>query len=69
MWLPDGRYLKATYVGHPSGLPQAWAAVYGQHIGDGGHELRDGITFEVYVVGHEAGAPERMQTDLYAPVT
>jgi AraC family transcriptional regulator len=68
VWLPGGRYVKAQYRGHPSGLPQAWSVLYGQHIADGDYELRDGITFEVYVVGHEVGDPDLMQTDLYAPV-
>ena len=67
VWLPDGRFLKAEYVGHPSGLPQAWARLYREYIPDGGHRLRDEITFEIYVSSHDAG-PEKMQTDLYAPI-
>lgn len=68
VWLPAGRFLKGEHVGHPSGLPEAWAALYRQHLPDSGQQLRDDICFEVYVVGHEAASPERMQTDLYAPI-
>jgi len=67
-WLPGGRFLKTEYLGHPSGLPQAWARLYREHIPDGGYELRDEITFEVYVSAHDAAEPETMQTDLYAPI-
>ena len=68
IWLPGGRFLKAEYLGHPSGLPQAWARLYREYIPDGGYELRDEITFEVYVSTHGDAEPEKMQTDLYAPI-
>jgi DNA gyrase inhibitor GyrI len=54
-------------VGHPSGLPQAWERLYREHIPDGGHQLRDEITFEVYVT-QDHSAPESVQTDLCAPI-
>ena len=68
VWLPGGRFLKAEYLGHPSGLLQAWARLYREYIPDGGFQLRDEITFEVYVSTHDNAEPEQMQTDLYAPV-
>ncbi len=68
VWLPAGRFLRAEYMGHPSGLPRAWEAVYGRHIPEGGYRLREEICFEIYVIGHEAASPELMQTDLYAPI-
>jgi AraC family transcriptional regulator len=63
--LPGGRFRRATYVGHPSGLPQAWGALYRHHLD--GFRLRVEPCFEVYVTGHD-GPPEKMRTDLYAPV-
>jgi AraC family transcriptional regulator len=68
VWLPSGRFVKAAYLGHPSGLPQAWARLYREHIPDGGYRRRDDLTFEVYVSTHDSGEPEKMQTDLYAPI-
>ena len=67
MWLPAGRFLKGEYVGHYSGLPEAWAQLYRQHIPNGGHQLREDICFEIYVTGHDV-APDEMRTDLYAPI-
>jgi AraC family transcriptional regulator len=68
VWLPGGRFLQAAYLGHPSGLPQAWARLYREYLPDGGYQLRDEITFEVYVSTHDDAEPEKMQTDLYAPI-
>ena len=28
VWLPGGRFLRAEYLGHPSGLPQAWLVIF-----------------------------------------
>jgi AraC family transcriptional regulator len=68
VWLPGGRFLKAEYFGHPSGLPQAWARLYREFVPDGDHRLRDDVTFEVYVSTHDSAAAEQMQTDLYLPI-
>jgi AraC family transcriptional regulator len=66
--LPGGRYLRAEFIGEYGGLPEAWRAMYAKHIPDGGHELRDGVCFEVYVTAHGEVPPEQMRTDLYVPI-
>jgi AraC family transcriptional regulator len=66
--LPGGRYLRAEFIGEYAGLPEAWRTLYSTHIPSGGHELRDGVCFEVYVTRHGEVGPEQMRTDLYVPV-
>lgn len=68
VWLPGGRYLIAEYVGHYSGLPQAWASLYREHLAAGGYQPRDEAVFEVYVSTHDTEAPDKLQTDLYLPI-
>jgi AraC family transcriptional regulator len=64
VWLPGGRYLKAGFDGHPSGLQEAWARLYREFVPEGGHSLRDEAAFEVYVAMRD----NEMQTDLYLPI-
>jgi AraC family transcriptional regulator len=66
--LPGGRYLRAEFIGEYGGLPEAWRTMYAKHIPDGGHELRDGVCFEIYVTAHGEVPPEQMRTDLYVPI-
>lgn len=66
--LPAGRYLRAEFIGEYSGLPEAWRSLYAKHIPEGGHELRDGACFEVYVTEHGEVEPAKMRTDLYVPI-
>ena len=66
--LPAGRYLRAEFIGEFVGLPEAWRAMYSTHIPKGGHELRDGACFEIYVTEHGEVPPEEMRTDLYVPI-
>jgi AraC family transcriptional regulator len=66
--LPAGKYLRAEFVGHYSGLGNAWAQLYGEHVAAGGYTLRDGVNFEVYVSGHGNTPPDQLRTDLYLPI-
>jgi AraC family transcriptional regulator len=66
--LPGGRYLRAEFIGEYGGLPEAWRSLYAKHIPDGGHELREGVCFEIYVTAHGEVPPEQMRTDLYIPI-
>jgi AraC family transcriptional regulator len=66
--LPGGRYLRAEFIGEYAGLPEAWRTMYSTHIPTSGHDLRDGVCFEVYVTQHGQVEPDQMRTDLYVPV-
>lgn len=66
--LPAGKYLRAEFIGHYSGLETAWAQLYGDHVPAGGYTLRDGVNFEVYVTDHSV-PPDQLRTDLYLPIT
>lgn len=66
--LEAGKYLKAEFVGHYSGLDQAWAQFYGKSIAESGHALRDGACLEVYVSDHATTPPDQLVTHLYAPI-
>jgi AraC family transcriptional regulator len=66
--LPGGRYLRAEFIGEYGGLPEAWRTLYAKHIPEGGHELRDGVCFEIYVTAMGQVPPEQMRTDLYVPI-
>ncbi|MGH3656744.1 MAG: AraC family transcriptional regulator [Micromonosporaceae bacterium] len=65
---PSGRFLRAEFVGHYSGLGEAWSRLYGEHIPAGGYALRDGVCFEVYVSDHDTTPPDELRTDLYVPI-
>ena len=64
MTVGGGRYLVGTFVGHYSGLGEAWqeamakAATYGH---------REGDHFEKYLV-HDEQSPERSVTEIYVPI-
>lgn len=66
--LPAGKYLRAQFVGHYSGLPAAWQRLYAEHIPAGGYTLRDGVNFEAYVSDHATTSPDDLRTDLYVPI-
>jgi len=66
--LAGGRFVRATFLGHYEGLPEASQTLYARLIPAGGYRLREGVCFEEYVTPHDAGAPEDMRTDLYAPI-
>jgi len=66
--LDAGRYLKATFVGHYSGLGEAWGAVYGKYIPEGGYQLREGTCFEVYLNDCNVVAPDDLITEIYVPI-
>ena len=67
--LPAGRFLRAEYVGHYSGLGDAWGRLYAEDVPAGGYTLRDGVVFEVYVSDHDTTPPDELRTDLYVPIT
>ncbi|MBC8064098.1 MAG: GyrI-like domain-containing protein, partial [Chlorobia bacterium] len=66
--LPPGKYLQGEFVGHYSGLGEAWDQFYGKQIAEGGYTLRDGACFEVYVSDHDSTPPDELVTHLYAPI-
>lgn len=66
--LPSGRFLRAQFIGHYAGLGDGWGRLYSEYIPGGGHTLRDGVCFEVYVSDHDTTPPDELQTDLYAPI-
>ncbi|GAB3406129.1 AraC family transcriptional regulator [Flindersiella endophytica] len=66
--LPAGKYLRAQFVGHYSGLPAAWQRLYAEVIPTSGHTLRDGVCFEAYLSDHATTAPDDLRTDLYVPI-
>jgi len=66
--IPTATYAVATYMGHYSGLSGAWGEFIGKWIPQSGHELVDGLSFEVYMNDCTTTAPEELRTDLYVPI-
>lgn len=63
-----GRYLKAEFTGHYSGLSEAWGTVYGKCIPEGGYKPREGTCFEVYLNDCNNTPPDELRTDIYVPI-
>ncbi len=66
--LSEGRYFKAEFVGHYGGLGEAWGAVLGKLIPEGGYQLRDGLMFEVYLNDCNVTPADELQTDIYVAI-
>lgn len=67
--IPGGLYAIARHTGSYEGLGRSWGEFCGRWIPEKGFKCSEGICFEIYVKGGEAGADEsEWQTDLYEPV-
>jgi AraC family transcriptional regulator len=67
--LPGGKFFKAEFIGHYSGLGEAWGAVLGKLLPESGERIRDGVCFEVYMNDMRTTPPEQLRTDIYVPIS
>jgi len=66
--LAAGRYLKGEFLGHYSGLGEAWGAFCGKHLAESGEKVREGVCFEVYMNDCNSTPADQLRTDLYLPI-
>lgn len=66
--IEGGKFFRAEFVGHYSGLGQAWGAVCGKLIPEAGLQFRNGDCFEVYLNDCADTAPDDLRTDIYVPI-
>lgn len=65
--LPSGRYVRMPFFGPHSDLGEAWRHLNHRRAEEG-YERRDGVSFEMYLGQEDKAPPDRVRTDLYAPV-
>ncbi len=65
--LPSGRYVRTAFFGPHSDLGEAWRHLNHRREQEG-YQRRDGVSFEMYLGQEENAPPDRVRTDLYAPI-
>ena len=65
--LPPGRYVRTAFFGPHSDLGEAWRH-FNHQRDEEGYQGRDGVTFEMYLGQEDKAPPDRVRTDLYAPI-
>jgi len=65
--LPSGRYVRTAFFGPHSDLGEAWRHLNHRREQEG-YQRRDGVSFEMYLRQEDNAPPDRVRTDLYAPI-
>ena len=66
--LPAGRYASTTFVGPYERLGDTWARFMGEWLPRSGQRLSNGASYEVYRNTPNDVPPEKLVTELYAPL-
>lgn len=67
--IPAGRFAKTTHAGPYTTIGETWARFMGAAIPSTRHEIRDGVSFEIYRNTPLTTAPAELRTDLYVPIS
>lgn len=66
--LPGGRHAVMTVIGPYTGLPAAYAQLFGQWLPASGEEAADSPSFEVYLNSPMDTAPDQLLTEICLPL-
>lgn len=63
-----GRFARATHIGSYDGLGEAWGKLVGEWLPASGHEVGEGVCFEIYRNSPADVPGDELRTELYVPV-
>jgi AraC family transcriptional regulator len=67
--IPAGPYARHSHIGPYEQLGDAWARFMGEWLPNSGYRMGEGTTYEIYMNDPSHVAAEKIQTDLFIPVS